>query len=150
SIQATDARREYQFGDYLGLRLVLTPVAMLIIAAITLFSGYGWQTALVVLAIGVAKVFESISDVFYGLLQQHEQMDRIAHSMMIKGPLSLLALAAAIVLTGSILWGSVALAASWALLLVTYDIPNGLLVLRAGGDDGATIRPTWDRRRLTK
>ena len=147
SIQATDARQEYRFGDYLGLRLAVTPLAMLIIAAITLVSGYGWRVSLVVLLIGVAKVFESISDVFYGLLQRHERMDRIAKSMMLKGPLSLLALAATIVLTHSILWGAAALAAAWALLLVVYDIPNGAVVLAAAGDR-ASLRPVWDRRRL--
>jgi len=31
----------------------------------------------------------ALSDVIYGLLQQHERMDRIAQSMMIKVPLSL-------------------------------------------------------------
>src|SRR4051812_45337492 len=33
-IQATDAKREYSFGDYLGLRLLTTLLALLIIAGI--------------------------------------------------------------------------------------------------------------------
>ena len=45
-----------------------------------------------IIAVGLAKAFESLSDVFYGLLQAHEHMDHIAMSMMIKGPLSLVAL----------------------------------------------------------
>ncbi len=155
SIQATDARRAYRFGHYLGLRLAATPVALLVIVAITFASQYGWQTALVVLAVGMSKVFESISDVFYGLLQQHEQMDRIAKSMMLKGPLSLIALGAAILLTGNIVWGATALAAVWALLLVAYDLRNGRAVLRAASDaepDGEReiVRPIWDWRRLGK
>jgi len=152
-VQATDARHEYAFGDYLGLRLAVTPLALLVIAGITLASGYSGQTALVILFVGLAKVFESISDVFYGLLQQHEQMDRIAISMLIKGPLSLVALAFAIVLTGNIVWGTVALAAAWAFRLFTYDIPSGAAILRTvhgEGDENASIRPRWDRRRMLR
>jgi len=151
-VQATDARREYLFGDYLGLRLALTPLALLIIAGITLVSGYGWQTALVILFVGLAKVIESISDVFYGLLQQHEQMDRIAISMLIKGPLSLVALGTAIVITGNIVWGTVALAAAWAFRLCTYDIPSGAAILRAARekDEAESIRPHWYWPRLLR
>jgi O-antigen/teichoic acid export membrane protein len=152
-VQATDARHEYLFGDYLGLRLAVTPLALVVIVGITLVSGYDWQTALVILFVGLAKVFESISDVFYGLLQQHEQMDRIAISMLVKGPLSLVALSAAIALTGNIVWGTVALAAVWALRLFTYDIPSGAAILRMAhgeGDATASIRPRWERRRLLR
>ncbi len=152
AVQVTDARREYAFGEYLGLRLAMTPLALLAIATITFVSGYGWQTALVILFVGLAKVFESISDVFYGLLQQHEQMDRIAISMMVKGPLSLVALAAALAVTGSIVWGTAALAAAWAFRLVTYDIPSGATVLRAarGEDESDSIRPRWDQGRMLR
>ena len=152
-VQATDARRDYLFGDYLGLRLVMTPLALVVIVGITRLSGYGWQTALVIFFVGLAKVFESISDVFYGLLQQHERMDRIAISMIVKGLLSLVALGAVMVLTGNIVWGTVALAAVWALRLFTYDVPSGAAILRAAHGEGGvaeSIRPRWERRRLVR
>ncbi len=152
-VQATDARHEYLFGDYLGLRLTMTPLALVVIVGITLISGYGWETALVILFVGLAKIFESVSDVFYGLMQQYEQMDRIAISMMVKGPLSLVALGAAIAVTGNIVWGTVALAAVWALRLFTYDIPSGAAILRMAqrqGDERASIQPRWDRRRMVR
>ncbi len=151
-VQVTDARHEYAFGEYLGLRLAVTPLALLVIAGITLASGYGGRTALVILFVGLAKIFESISDVFYGLFQQHEQMDRIAISMMVKGPLSLVALGVAIILTGNIVWGAGALAAVWAFRLLTYDIPGGAATLRAAHvrDVDASLRPRWDRRRMLR
>jgi hypothetical protein len=30
-VQATDARQQYQFGDYLALRLITTPLAIVVI-----------------------------------------------------------------------------------------------------------------------
>src|SRR5271166_539539 len=144
AIQATDARREYRFGHYFALRLATTALSLLVIAGIA--CGYRLETALVILAVGLAKAFESLSDVVYGLLQAHERMDRIALSMMIKGPLSLVALGLVVYLTASIAWGALALAGVWGLLLLAYDIPNGIRSL----DQGDTLRPCWDLPTLSR
>ena len=129
-IQATDAKGDYVFSDYLGLRLIGTGLALLIIAGITLKAGYRWETSLVILAIALAKAFESISDVFYGLIQQHERMDRIAIALMIKGPLSLLLLGIGVSLTGSVVGGAIGLAVAWGLVLFAWDLRNGRLILK--------------------
>lgn len=130
-IQTTDVHQKYSFGDYFGLRLICAGLSMLIIVAISLTAGYRWETSLVILVIGFAKVLESISDVFHGLFQYHERMDRIAVSLMIKGPLSLLMLAICTWLTGNVLGGTIGLAAIWAVVLIFYDIPSGMAILRA-------------------
>ncbi|XZO02187.1 MAG: lipopolysaccharide biosynthesis protein [Microcoleus sp.] len=130
SIQVTDAKGEYVFADYLGLRLIGTGLALLIIAGITLKAGYSWETSLVIFAIGLAKAFESISDIFYGLIQQHERMDKIAIALMIKGPLSLLLLGFGVSVTGSVVGGAIGLAIAWGLILCFWDIRNGILILK--------------------
>src|SRR6516165_5295620 len=129
SIQATDATSQYRFGDYLFLRLLTTGAAGLLIIGIVCFSRYGRHTAAIILIVGLAKGFESVSDIFYGLLQQHERMDRIALSMIIKGLLSLCVVASAIYLSGDLLPGVCSLAVVWALILALYDIRNGARVL---------------------
>jgi O-antigen/teichoic acid export membrane protein len=128
-VQATDAKDQYRFGDYLALRISTTVLALLTIAGIVFLTGYKGETALVILVVGLAKACEAISDVLYGLLQKHERMDRIAKSMMIKGPLSLIALSLGVYLTGSVVWGAIGLALVWALILVGYDIRNGVWIL---------------------
>lgn len=161
AVQATDARRDYRFGHYLGLRLLTTPLALLIIAALTFLSGYGKDKVLIILAVGLAKAFESISDVFYGLLQQHERMDRIATSMIMKGLFSLAALSGVLYLTHSALWSTLALAVVWALVLVGYDVRNGARILQRAIGMGMSppggvslqihvLAPLWDAPRLTK
>ena len=161
AVQATDARGEYLFSDYLGLRLIMIVLALLVILGFAFISGYRWETALVVMVVGLAKAFESVSDVFYGLLQKHERMDRIAKSMMIKGPLSLVALGAGVYLTGSVLWGAIGLAIIWALILVGYDVRSGAFILRnilqAPGstitkskDLAVVLWPRWQTETLRK
>ncbi|PMB46990.1 polysaccharide biosynthesis protein [Fischerella thermalis CCMEE 5201] len=144
SLQATDAKQQFLFNDYLGLRLLSTGLALLIIAAITLMSGYHRETSLVILLIGLAKAFESISDVFYGLIQQHERMDRIAVSLMIKGPLSLLMLVIGVSISGSVVWGVLGLVFAWSVVLVGYDIHSGVLMLNQ------MPKPRWHLKTLLK
>lgn len=156
TVQATDARQEYAFSDYLGLRLAMTGLALLAIAAVTLALGYRLETAMVVLAMGLAKCIEAISDVFFGLMQQYERMDRIAISMIVKGVLSLVVLVVGVYLTNGVFWGVVGLAAAWTGVLIFYDIRNGATILkfaprndlapagRQAGSDHRTLRPRWN------
>jgi O-antigen/teichoic acid export membrane protein len=145
-IQATDAREEFQFPDYLGLRLAMTGLALVVIAAIAVFAGYGADASSVIVAVGLAKAFESVSDVIYGLMQHHERMDRIARSMLIKGPLSLVALGICVWYTGSVFWGSMGLAAAWLIVLLTYDIHSAAL-LRGSW---TAMLPQWNTARLRR
>jgi O-antigen/teichoic acid export membrane protein len=130
NLQATDATAQYNFGDYLSLRIISTFLALVIIGAIAIFSGYSWTTSAVIYSVGISKSIEAISDVYYGLLQQNERMDKIAISLMIKGPLSLFLLSAGIYFTKNILWGVAGLIVAWIIVLVIVDIQNGSLILR--------------------
>jgi O-antigen/teichoic acid export membrane protein len=159
-VQVTDAKQQYSFSDYLGLRLIMTGLALVAVAVINLVSGYRWETSLVILLVALAKAFESISDVFYGLIQQHERMDRIAVSLMIKGPLSLLLLGIGVYISSSVVWGVVGLAVAWAVVLVSYDLRSSALMLKAAPyglqseepreRELATLQPRWHLRTLGK
>ncbi|MDI6852069.1 MAG: oligosaccharide flippase family protein [Deltaproteobacteria bacterium] len=148
AVQATDARREYLFGHYLALRLLTVILAFLVIGGITGLSSYSWGTKLVILAVGLAKAFEAVSDVFYGLFQQHERLDRIATSMMIKGPLSLAALGSVFYLTGSMFWGALGLVAAWAVVLLAYDMYRGAQILAVAASNSGRNTSPLVRRRL--
>lgn len=153
AVQATDAKRDHKFGDYLGLRIITATLALFAMVGVVSALGYRADIALVILTVGIAKILESISDIFYGLLQQHERMDRIAVSMFLKGPLSLAVLTIVFYLTRSILWGCIGIAAIWALVLALYDIRCGKNMLRELGQLGgldAKIRPRWNTKILSQ
>ncbi|WP_295813702.1 oligosaccharide flippase family protein [uncultured Deinococcus sp.] len=134
-VQATDAAQDFRFGDYLILRLITTLLALVVTAI--LIQIYAPDTRLVIGLIGVAKAFESISDVLYGRMQAQERMDRVARSTLIKAPLSLLSLLFGFLWAG--LPGAAGLLAiSWLMLLLVYDLPNAIRMstpedLRPGG-----------------
>ncbi len=121
SVQATDALREYEFRDYFSLRLLTTIAAVLGVAGVVWFSPYGPRAAAVILIVGIAKGFESISEIVHGLWQQHERMDLIARSLVLKGALSLGVVALAVYFTGDLRVGACGLALVWAFVLLFYD-----------------------------
>lgn len=141
-VQATDARRQYRFGHYLALRLVMTTVAVAVIALIACLAGYPFETAAVVLIVGAAKASESLSDVYHGLLQQNERMARIAKSLMIKGPISLIATAWTLWATGSLVLAAGALAVAKTAVMVAYDTRSARTVAHDG------FAPSWEFSRL--
>lgn len=158
-IQTTDARQQYSFRDYLGLRLISPCLALVIICIIITLTGYSWDIALPILLVGISKSIESISDVFYGLFQQNERMDRIAISLIIKGPLSLLMLGLATYVSKDIVWSVVGLIIAWAVVLVVYDIRSGALLLNnlremsresdaPDRKDAFSLCPRWHPKKL--
>jgi len=129
-IQATDTQGRFGFADYLTLRLMTAFLAFVMICGSAVMFRSNPATASVVLVVGVAKCIESVSDALYGQLQRSDRMDRIAISMMLKGPLSLAAMAIAVWVTGRVLWGATALAGVWLLLGLSYDLPAARKTVR--------------------
>lgn len=150
SVQATDARNEYRFGDYLALRLATTALAFAAICLIAWLAGYRWQTALVVILVGVAKSVESFSDVIYGLMQKYERLDRIAIAMMLRGLGSVVVFALTLWLTRSAAWAVVALAAWWSAVLLTYERKTGGELLKAFGAARESFAPSWQWKRMRR
>lgn len=140
TVQATDAVGQFDFRDYMGLRLLMTCGAWVVIAATAAAAGFDALTGLVLLAVGADIAFDSISDVVYGLLQRHERMDRIAISMMLRGVVTLVGLAAGFLLSRGVLGAALGAALGSAAVLLAYDLPSGAWILRA---TAPAVRSGW-------
>jgi O-antigen/teichoic acid export membrane protein len=133
---ATDASAEYHFGHYLGLRLLTTACGLAAVLALglTVFRA----TAGVILLVGLAKAFESVSEICHGCLQRHERIDRVARSMILRSFLTLGCFAGVLAATGSLPLALAALASVWLAVLIGYDLVS---VARTAGP---VLRPCWD------
>jgi O-antigen/teichoic acid export membrane protein len=143
-VLATDTRREYLFGHYRALRLVTSAAAMIIVAAICLVAGYDLTTSAVVLAVGLSKAFDAISDIFYGLDQLYERMDVVGKSLILRNLLSIVVLTLGVVVTGSVIVGALASAGASLVVLLLYDLPVSARVTQRdhlGERAPATARP---------
>ena len=140
---ATDAREKHPFGVYLGLRLAMLTGALAVIAAVSIASGHNRELALITFLVGFAKAIEAVSDLFQGLMQRQEKMDRMTGSLLVKGALSLGLFAAAMWATRSLLWGAASMVASWALTLLAYDLGNARACFPVG--QAPSFAPLWRR-----
>jgi O-antigen/teichoic acid export membrane protein len=146
-LQVTDALGGFLFSDYFGLRLLMNGVALAVIAAVAAVSGYGASTVAVILAMGLAKAVEAVSDVVGGVLQRAERMDLIAGSLCLRGVLGVAGLSAGMATTGRVEVAVLELALGWAAVLVFYDLPRASRLLAAEGTAGG-LRPRWSLRTL--
>ena len=126
AIQATDARGEHPFRVYFRLRLLTTSAAFAAIALVAAALGYRGADLSIVVAIAAAKAIESLSDVAFGLLQHAERLRRIACSMLVKGVLSVAAVAVALALGGGLLVASVAMVLAWTTVFLAGDLRAAL------------------------
>jgi O-antigen/teichoic acid export membrane protein len=150
AVQATDVEQNFSFGSYFALRLVTTLVAVFVVAGVILTTGYGRHMALIIFAVAIAKGFELVSDVFYGAMQRHERMDRIAKSVILRGPLALVALAAGVLATSDVFWGGMAVAALWGWFAMNYDRRNATAVLRDHDHPFTDLGPLWNAAALRR
>jgi O-antigen/teichoic acid export membrane protein len=141
-ILATDARGEHSPGHHLALRLVTSGIGLLAVAAIVALVDYRGAARVAILAVGVLKAIESVSDLLYGLMQRHERTDLIAGSVVRRGLGAVLALAVGVHLSGDLVWGLALVAFTWGLVLAVHDLPQSRR-LRAGD-----LRPRWARADL--
>lgn len=123
NVQATDAREQYHFADYLGLRMVTTVIAMALIAVSAATSDISVSTFWVVLIVGMTKSSDGLNDLVRGLFQQEERMDFAGISLALRGAGGLLSMILAYLASGSIV---VALSAAMIvrfLMNAAYDAP---------------------------
>src|SRR5438874_3653174 len=134
NIQITEPPGTHNFSSYLSLRVLTTVLGLVVVVGVLFFCGYSARINAVILLIALAKGCESMSDIFYGLFQQHERIDRIEVSMMMKGVFSLTALGLGVLLARSLFSGVCGLFAVWAIVLFVYDARCGKSILRSACD----------------
>ncbi len=160
-VQSTDARAEYQFRDYLALRLIGSLLALLIIVGLIIWARYPRETGLIIFLVGVAKAIESTSDILYGFFQLNERLDRIAKSLLLRGPLSCVAFGLGVYSSKSVVWAMVWLVGTWFLTLVLYDFraavglvgcsaPPRLCPGVAEKVGGGSLSPRWEPETLIR
>ena len=141
-VLASDARDEYRFQDYLGLRLALLPPALLVVGLVAWF-GYSPAQALVIGLFGLGRAVESLSDIYFGFQQKQERMDLAAVSLMLKGVVALALFGVVFQATGALDLSLASMVAGWLLVLALFDVPRTARLVRAG--PGHELRPRFDR-----
>ena len=141
ALLASELRDRFTFGQYLTFRLVSLGAALLLVAGAVACMQTDWRLGGIVVLVGFAQALEFVSETYYGFMQKHERMDRIAGSLLLKGPLSLAALCGAMYITRSIVWAVIGLAFGRLLVLLVWDSRLGFVKAERSG---FTVRLEWN------
>ncbi|HLH40255.1 MAG TPA: oligosaccharide flippase family protein [Bryobacteraceae bacterium] len=138
SVLATDVTGSHAFRDYRRLRflsILAGFAATLVFAWANGSKGEGW----IIAAMGLIQSAEWASDIYFGWLQLHERMDRIAISLIIRGIGALAALAFVMFLTRNLL---LAVAAAFLVRVILYAVYDSGIAVR-GMIEPAAGKPRW-------
>lgn len=128
NLVASDIREVYKFGDYLVFRILSLSLAMVAVASIAALTCRSPAAIAVTCLLAVSQAFDWTSETYFGFMQKHERLDRVGQSLLLKGPLCVMLLSAAMYVTHSLVWATAALAIGRGLVFCFFDctVANGL------------------------
>ena len=129
SFQATDSKKVYSVEEYLGLRLVMTLMAGMLVA-LFIWEYIGSGSGFLMMAVVIIKMVESVSDMIYGTFQKEMRMDMMSKSMIYKGIISIVVSASVLIVTGNSGVSIMAVALCWITFMVAVDIPKSYRLIR--------------------
>lgn len=135
---ASDIHDEFSFSEYVSFRAISLTLALVVVLAMILFTPSLRPGAGAIFLVGLGQAFEWVSETYFGLMQKHDRLDRVAQSLMLKGPLCLILLTAAMYLTRNIVWAVAALALGRGLMLCCFDSKNATRI-------AGPVRLVWRR-----
>lgn len=122
TLLATDAGDEFHFREYLTFRLFGTCLGICLLLLVC-HRGSGSEASAAMLTIGLAIAVDSISDILFGYQQKYERLDRVAVSLLVRGPLGFAGYCLALQMTGLAWAGGLGLLVGRSVALLAIDIP---------------------------
>ena len=98
TFQVSDYDNKYTTGTYVYSRIVTCVLGIVVCTGVVMAGNYTLWQQVVVVAYMLYKTTEAFFDVFSGVFQKFERMDRIGKSMIVRGILSTVLFTAAQVL----------------------------------------------------
>lgn len=147
TLQATDGDSSFEFRDYLTLRVFGGLLALCAVPGLSWAIGYRGETLAIIAVMALGRLFDVIADIFYGLMQKSERMDRVSRSLVIRGVASMLALGGVVAWTGNLLAAVSCATVVRLMVLLLVDIPTArrddsdqLQILRMNGTQWARLK----------
>jgi O-antigen/teichoic acid export membrane protein len=129
ALQATDATPEGSFAPYFTLRLFSTIATMVVLGGVAVLYSEDLEIRAGILLLGLAKGVEALSDICHGRLQQMGNLKWVSLSLILKGTLSLAAVAAGVYWTQHLAPVCLLLLLTWLVVFLAVDVP---VVARTG------------------
>jgi len=135
-ILATDARGDYEFGHYWGLRLVLVTLIPIGALISTWLVDFDRASLGLLAALSVMKVLEGIADVPYAQLRRSDHMNYVGITRGVRGILMASVSVVGLLVLDSLLLALIGTCILWTVTLVFFELP---VAFRAGAQRPSLI-----------
>jgi O-antigen/teichoic acid export membrane protein len=119
--QVSDAKGEYSDSNYVSLKFV-SSFAMFVVSIIfCLFNHYDLYKSGIILSFLIYRMFESIADSMYGIMQKYDHLDYVGKSLILKTVLGTLLFIIFDIVSKNLFIASMSFIFSHSLIFMTYD-----------------------------
>lgn len=122
NLLATETNQDYSFQIYWGLRIIATLIGITLVFLVALIGGYSSDTTIVMVGVGLAKGFESLSDLLQGLMQQKGQLERVGQSQLLKSVFTLVCFGGVYRISESLALAVGAMTLVWLVIWLLFDL----------------------------
>lgn len=133
AVYVTDAAEHYQFGEYMTLRLLTVIAAFFTVLGIVFLGKYDKALMILILSWCLAQCALSIKDLYLGIMQKHERMDKIFFSRIIQTIFSIGGFFLVLYFFKSLNLAVLAVVIGRTLPIFIYDLPISFNLIKTKG-----------------
>ena len=120
--QVTDSKRNYKFGEYIALRIVVVSIMLAIGIAFVVISGYDTTKLLITILLVLFRVIDNLSETYQGEFQVHGRLDLGGKSVVIRNGIAMIMFFIADIITKNIVISCIIMFLTNLLIFLLFDI----------------------------
>ncbi len=120
--QVTDSKRNYKFGEYIALRIVVVSIMLAIGIAFVVISGYDTTKLLITILLVLFRVIDNLSETYQGEFQVHGRLDLGGKSVVIRNGIAMIMFLIADIITKNIVISCTVMFLTNLLIFLLFDI----------------------------
>ena len=140
--QVTELNDEISDKDFIASRIITSVLMIILLLGFCLFRGYDAERIAAFLLLTIYKVLEAFSDVIYGILQKHNNLDMVGKSLFIKSLLSILVFLVLNLITKNMIISIIAMIAICIIVIICYDFRKTSLYIDF--EKKVKMKNVWD------
>ena len=126
SCHTTDIEEKIKDKDYIVSRIITCFITIILIGIFVLLNNYEVHKNIMLILLCIWRCLEAFSDVFYGIMQKNNVLDKVGKSLTIKSIVSLILFIVIDIITQNIIYACLILVIVSIIILLFYDMPQAL------------------------
>ena len=124
TFQVTNRNKSITNSDFLYNRITTSIIMFIVVMGYLTIKGYDNYKSLVIILFVIYRFIEAISDSFYAVIQQNNELYKVGISMFCKGLISILLFFIVDLITNNIIISILTIIIAYLIILILYDIKN--------------------------